>query len=175
MKQLTRWQRLLPASAGLAYFPAKSIHVDQKWELLRKLGKDLLTPKAQERLEWMIFYNTVANRRATDTARYFGITRKTLHKYLSRFDEKNVRTLEEKSRRPEKTRGWMVTVDEERKIIALRKKNMEYGKKKLQVLYKREYGNSLSTWKIERVVRKHKQIPPDLVVKSQTIDITEVI
>lgn len=138
------------------YFQPKRIDIPDKWMLLRKLGKDVLTKKAQEKLEWIIFYNTVGNKIATATATYFGTTRKTLYKYLERFDEKNLTSLEEQSRSPHKTRGWMVTGEEEANIKDLRKKNMEFGKKKLKVLYKKEYGKTISTWKIERVIRKYK-------------------
>jgi hypothetical protein len=155
MKKSTRWERMLPASANLAYWPASDV-IPTKWILLRNLSKDILSQKAQEKLEWIIFYHTLANQQVTYTASYFGITRKTFHKYLARFDEKNLRTLEEHSRRPEKTRGWMVTAEEEKNIKALRKQNMEFGKKKLKVLYRKEYGLEISTWKIERVIRRHK-------------------
>jgi putative transposase len=141
------------------YFEQKKINIPEKWSLHRKVGKEILSEKAQEKLEWIIFYNTVGNRKATATATYFGITRKTLHKYLHRFTERDITGLEEQSRSPKKTRGWAVTKEEERNIIKLRKDNMEFGKKKLKVLYKKEYGIIISTWKIERVIRKYKLYP----------------
>ena len=159
-KQRTNWQRMLPASDRLAYFPVqKPIKIEQKWTLLRKLGKDILSPGAQERLEWIIFYHTIGEENATYTASYFSISRKTFHKYLSRFDERNLKSLEEQSRKPYHTRLWTVTKQEEADIIALRKKNMEYGKKKLKVLYLREYGKTISTWKVERVIRRYRLYP----------------
>lgn len=158
MRKPTRWESMLSASPQLAYWKAIDI-IPTKWQLLRKLGKDILSLKAQEKLEWIIFYYTIGKTQTTNTAAYFSITRKTLHKYLSRFDERNLRTLEEHSRRPEKTRTWAVTYQEEANIIDLRKRNMEYGKKKLKVLYGREYGEKISTWKIECVIRKHKLYP----------------
>ncbi len=141
------------------YFEQKRINIPEKWTLLRRVGKDTLSDKAQEKLEWIIFYNTVGETKAKATAQYFGITRKTLHKYLGRFDERNPASLEEQSRSPHKTRGWEVTDTEEKNIIKLRRDNMEFGKKKLKVLYKREHGTILSTWKIERVIRKYKLYP----------------
>jgi len=33
---------------------------------------------------------------------------------------------------------------------------MEFGKRKLKILYLAKYQENISTWKIERVVRKHK-------------------
>lgn len=151
------------------YFEQKKINIPEKWALLRKLGKDILSPEAQERLEWIIFYHTIGRGRVTATAKYFGTTRKTLHKYLRRFDERDLASLEEQSRSPHKTRGWEVTDVEEKNIKTLRKKNMEFGKKKLKVLYRKEYGEKISTWKIERVIRKYK-LYPDKVKHDKQVE-----
>jgi hypothetical protein len=124
--------------------------------LLRRLGEDIISEKSQKKLEWIIFYHIIGKSKATATATYFGITRKTLHKYLKRFDERDLLTFEEHSRYPHKTRVWMVTLEEEKNIIVLRKNNMEFGKRKLKRLYKKEYYKEISTWKIERVIRLHK-------------------
>lgn len=141
------------------FFPAKPIDIPRKWVLLRGVGKDSLSLEAQEKLEWIIFYHTIAKKNASHTASYFGISPKTLHKWIKRFNEKNLTSLEEKSRRPQKVRGWMVTKEEETNIIDLRKRNLEYGKKKLQVLYRKEYDKHISTWRIERVIRKYNLYP----------------
>ena len=147
-------------SVNLAYFKVqKKVIIPEKWTLLRRLGKDQLTLSAQLKLEWMIFYHTVGQTNASSVALHFGISRKTLHKWLGRFNETNLRSLEEKSKRPVKLRGWMVTAREQERIINLRKKNMELGKKKLKRIYFREYGESISTWKIERVIRRYKLYP----------------
>ncbi|MBI2600347.1 transposase [Candidatus Daviesbacteria bacterium] len=147
-------------SVSLAYFKVqKKVIIPEKWILLRRLGKDQLTLAAQLRLEWIIFYHTVSRENASHTASHFGISRKTLHKWLDRFNETNLRFLEEQSKRPIKLRGWMVTFKEEARILELRKKNMELGKRKLKRIYFREYGENISTWKIERVIRTHKLYP----------------
>lgn len=151
------------------YFDQKTIVIPEKWMLYRKLGRDKLTPVAQERLEWIIFYQTIGQKNVTKSAAYFGITRKTLHKYLSKFKERDLTTLEDESRIPHKTREWMVSVQEEEQVKALRRKNMEFGKKKLQVLYKREYGQEISTWKIERVIRRYK-LYPDTVKHDKRVE-----
>ncbi len=141
------------------FFPAKPIEIPEKWNLLRDISKDTLSLKAQEKLEWIIFYHTIAKKNARYAASYFGLNPKTLYKWLKRFNEKNLYTLEEQSRRPLKVRGWMVTKEEESNILDLRKRNLEFGKTKLKVLYKRKYKEHISTWKIERVIRKYNLYP----------------
>lgn len=149
------------------FFKSKPIKIPQRWVLLRGIAKDSLSLKAQEKLEWIIFYYTIAKKNALYTASYFGINPKTLHKWIKRFNEKNLSTLEEKSRRPHKTREWMVTKEEEVNIIKLRKDNLELGKTKLKVLYKREYKKCISTWKIERVIKRYNLYPDPIKHKYQ--------
>ena len=126
-----------------------------------------ISAKAKERLEWIIFYHTVSKKNATSTANYFGISRKTFHKWRSRFNPKFIQSLEGKSRRPHKLRTWQVTSLEEARIVKLRKRYLKYGKVKLKVLYKRQYQKDISTWKIERVVRKHNLYPDPTEHKRQ--------
>jgi transposase InsO family protein len=157
-------------SVNLAYFKVqKKVIIPDKLRLLRKLGRDKLSLPAQLKLEWIIFYKTTGNHNVKLTASQFSISRKTLHKWLKRFNETDLKTLEESSRTPKNVRGWMVTYAEEERIISLRKKNMEFGKKKLKRIYKREYGEIISTWKIERVIRKHK-LYPDPVKQTQVVE-----
>lgn len=120
-----------------------------------------LSDKAKLRLEWLIFYFTVGKEDAYKTAKHFGITPKTLYKWLKRFlkSKENVKVLEERSRRPRKIRQWEVTLLEETRVINLRRRYIHWGKRKLRVVYEREYRESVSTWKIERVIRKHKLYP----------------
>lgn len=146
-------------SVNLAYFKSKDEPLTDKWTRIRKIGKDTLSLSAQLKLEWIIFYYTSGKENASFAATYFGISRKTFYKWLKRFNEKNLKTLEEHSKAPKKRRGWMVTFKEEERIISLRKKNMEFGKKKLKTIYKRDYGENISTWKIERIIRRHSLFP----------------
>lgn len=121
-----------------------------------------LSPGAKQRLEWMIFYYTVGKKKARATALYFGISPKTFHKWKTRFNPHVIQSLEEKSKAPIKRRVWEVTEEQESRVVSLREKHLKYGKRKLKILYQKEYHEDISTWKIERVVRKHK-LYPDLV------------
>lgn len=154
-------------SVHLAYFKTKDKPLTDKWLRIRNIGKDNLTLSAQLKLEWIISYHTLFNSNASKTANHFGISRKTFHKWLGRFNEKNLKTLEDKSKTPHTKRGWMVTLKEEERIISLRKENMEFGKKKLKTICQRDYGENISTWKIERVIRKHQLYPDKIKYQYQ--------
>jgi len=137
-------------------FPGYFIEPDRdKWQILRTIAKTTISPKAQLKLEWIIFYNTLGRKNVRSTSLHFGINPKTLHKWLCRFEEKNLYTLEEKDRAPKHVRTWMVTYKQEQQIKDLRKENMKLGKQKLKVLYQQKYHETISTWKIERVIRFH--------------------
>ena len=126
------------------------------WDYYRFQAKqEKLSPQGMLRLEWIIFYYTIGKRKVAPTARHFGISRQGLHKWIKRFDAKHVLSLEEQSRKPKTLRMWQVTKTEEKEIVFLRKAHMELGKAKLRILYKNQYNKTISTWKIERVMRKH--------------------
>ena len=118
-----------------------------------------LSLAAKQKLEWMIFYHQVAHQNVSFTAQYFGISRKTLHKWLNRFDPTRIQSLEEESRRPDHLRQWEVTHTQEQHIKQLRQQFLQYGKQKLKLKYQQQYHQVISTWKIERVIRKHRLYP----------------
>ncbi len=130
-----------------------------KWNLYRDIAKTKLTKAAQLKLEWIIFYHTIASKNALKTARHFAINPKTFHKWKRRFKENNLLTLEEEKRIPKHKGTWMVTPDEEARIKTLRKTHIKLGKRKLQILYENRYGKTISTWKIERVIRRYELYP----------------
>ena len=137
---------------------AKQKSIYDKWRGKVERGKN--SALCLLRLEWIIFYYTHGKENATKTSNHFGISRKTFYKWPGRFIEyEDVDELEDQLRKPYNKRKWEVTLDQETKIINLRKKYIHYGKKKLKVLYKKECGEEISTWKIERVIRKHALYP----------------
>lgn len=127
------------------------------WRNLANYWK--ISSKAKEKLEWMIFYHTLGRKNAKFTADYFGISRKTFWKWKLRFNPKVIQSLEEKSKAPKTKRSWTVTSVEESRIIKLRNEHIKYGKAKLKVLYTQEFKEKISTWKIERVIRKNNLYP----------------
>lgn len=147
-------------SLSMAYFPVWDKPLGDKYSRFRAVAGMLkLSLPARLRLEWMIFYQTQGKRNACLTANYFYVSRKTLHKWLKRFDEANLKSLEEGSRRPQHVRQWQVTREEETRVIKLRRQHLRWGKKKLAYIYQKQYRGPISAWKVERVVRKHQLYP----------------
>jgi transposase InsO family protein len=148
--------------ASFYFFKRKPIVLKSRYERWRGVA-DLLGFTTQERLrvEWMVFYYTVAEENATFTAQHFSISRKTFYKWLKRFKDSkyDVRSLADQSKVPRHKRKWEVTLIQEERIKRLRKKYPYYGKKKLKVIYEKEYSEEISTWKIERVIRRYKLYP----------------
>jgi transposase InsO family protein/transposase-like protein len=112
-----------------------------------------LSKSAKQRLKWMDHYRISNN--AALTCRYFGISRKTFYQWLNRYDSNNLKTLEDHSKRPKHVREWQVALEEERRIVSLRKKYIRYGKEKLKVIYENLYHQAISSWKVQRVIEKH--------------------
>ena len=148
--------------ASFYFFKRKPIVRKDRHETWREVA-DLLGFKTHDRLrvEWMVFYHTVGKENATRTTQHFGISRKTFHKWLKRFKDSkyDVKSLADQSRAPRRRRTWEVTLTQEERIRRLRKRYPCYGKKKLKVLYDIEYGEEISTWKIERVIRRYRLYP----------------
>lgn len=140
----------------LAYFKRKELKLKNKWLRLRGVAETIkLSQKARERLEWIIFYNTYGKYNAKTTANYFGISRKTLHKYLKRFDEGNLKSLEEHSKAPIKRRSWTVTRKEQARIRDIRNfSKCKWGKRKIVKRYFDLYGDKISTNKVQKVINK---------------------
>ena len=157
-------------SASFYFFKTKPIIPKNRYELWREVA-ELSGSTTQERLrvEWMVFYYTIAGGNATLTSRHFGISRKTFHKWLKHFkgSKYDVHSLADRSKAPHNKKKWEVTLTEEGRIRSLRKRYPYYGKKKLKVLYRKEYHEEISTWKIERVIRKYKLYPDK--VKAEKI------
>jgi transposase InsO family protein len=84
-----------------------------------------------------------------------------LYKWSKRFKDSkyDVHSLADQSKAPIHKRNWEVTTIQEERIRDLRKRYPYYGKKKLKVLYEKEYSEGVSTWKIERVIRRYKLYP----------------
>ena len=117
--------------------------------------KPNLTQEAKLRLKWMDYYHN-HNNNASLTCRHFGISRKTLYKWKKRYNPYHLASLESQDRAPKRRRQREITPGQELRIIKLRKQYIRYGKKKLSRIYQSLYGEAISSWKIQKVIEKHK-------------------
>lgn len=126
---------------------------------LRVVAKEQgLSRDARARLEWFLWYvSHGCNARAT--CRHFGIAPKVFYLWKGRFNEKNLYSLESRSRRPRRLRRSTVTPQQAERIVALRQKYLRYSKLKLAVLYERLYGEKISSWKVQRLIQRHQLYP----------------
>ena len=157
-------------TANFYFFKRKPLPKINRYEHWRGTAEIAgLSSKARLRLEWIIFYYTAGKHNVRFACKHFGISRKTFYKWFNRFKDNgyDVKELENQSRAPHRRRKWEVSLEQETKVKLLRKKYMHYGKIKLKVLYKKEYGEEISCWKIERVIRKHK-LYPDKIKAEKT-------
>lgn len=131
-----------------------------KYRFWRKVAKTLkLSAEARRRLDWMIYYQTEANKNASLTIRHFSLHRSQFYYWLKRFDESNLRTLESNSTAPFNRRKKMITPLEEQRVIKIRKAHPYWGKMKLAKIYKKEYGEEISSWKIQYTIKSFNLYP----------------
>jgi len=108
---------------------------------------------AQKRLAAIEFHKIVKD--ASLTCRIFKVSRKTFYKWQNRFDPRNISTLENHSKSPHTKRVSELSFEKEIKIKNLRKMYIRLGKKKLQILYQRRYGEYVSQHHIQKTIEKH--------------------
>lgn len=149
------------------YFRTKPIETLDKFQLLRRTGEDILSPQAKLKLEWIIFYHTVGKGNAFLTAKHFGINPKTLYKWKKRFNERNLTSLEEHSRAPERTRTREIISLERMRIRELRKTHIRWGKMKLQKRYIELYGEYISSWKFQVVIEEENLYFDKATIRKQ--------
>ena len=126
------------------------------WTRIRKVAKlQGLSKEGLNRLEWMIHYHT-HDESALATSRYFGIAPKTFWKWEKRFDKDNPVSLETQSRAPRRRRQREITPLQEERVVALRKRFLRYGKIKLALRYEMIYGETISSWQIQKVIEKYQ-------------------
>jgi len=98
---------------SLYFFKRKPIILKSRYECWRGIADfSGFTPHERLRIEWVVFYYTVARENVTLTAQHFSISRKTFHKWFKRFEcpKYNVRSLRNRSRAPHRKRHWQVTL-----------------------------------------------------------------
>ena len=140
----------------IGFFLVRELKLSKdKYERWPKIAKKLqLSKKACQRLSWMIYYETQANQNAKLACRHFGIPRSIWYYWRHRFDENNLRTLEDKFKAPKNTRQKEYTDLQYERVVILRKKHIRYVKVKLLKIYKKKYldDKNISSWKVQCII-----------------------
>src|SRR4030042_544019 len=114
-----------------------------------------LSRQARQRLKWMDYYESHGHN-ARLTCRYFGVSPQTFYRWRRRYDAGNLRTLEDRSRRPRRLRQPTWSPELAQAVQALREQYPCWGKDKLVVLLRRE-GWQVSTSMVGRILRRLRE------------------
>jgi transposase len=112
--------------ASFYFFKTKPVILKDRYELWRGVAdRSGFTTHERLRVEWMVFYYTVAKENVTLTAQHFDISRKTFYKWFKRFkgSKYDVRSLADQSKAPCHKRKWEVTLVQEERIRRLRRRS----------------------------------------------------
>jgi transposase InsO family protein len=147
MVQCTASPRALSAEATLMQVVSTTTRTAER---LAKRPPPELSSDAKKRLRWLDHYAT--HRNVAFTCRHFGISRQTFYKWKSRYAPTNLRTLESRSSRPQRTRPRTWTDEEVQAVQRLREQYPRWGKDKLQIVLARD-GLALSVSRVGRILR----------------------
>jgi putative transposase len=114
-----------------------------------------LSAQARRRLKWMDYYESQGHN-ARLTCRHFDVSPQTFYRWRRRYDPRNVRTLEDRSRRPRRLRQPTWSTELAQAVLRLREEYPRWGKDKLVVLLRRE-GWSVSTSMVGRILGRLRE------------------
>ncbi|MFH0928149.1 MAG: integrase core domain-containing protein [bacterium] len=115
-----------------------------------------LSAKAKNRLEWFIWFQTKGKSSVALTCRHFGIPKKTWYKWAKRFDPLNLKLLEDRPKAPKNKRRREITYVQKSRVLELRCRFLRYGKVKIAQRYAEEHGETISVWKVQKVIEDSK-------------------
>jgi hypothetical protein len=129
-----------------------------------------LSPEAKKRLGWMylLYHKEYGN--VSQTARKAGLSRQWLSHLKQVFEQnrKDPRCLEPESKTPHSTQDRnRIPKETEQRILEIRDDSLNiWGKKKISVVLKRDYGLEASPNTVNSYLHKHKRISPKLSLKN---------
>lgn len=112
-----------------------------------------LSKEAKQRLKWFDYYARCGN--AALTCRRFGISERIFHKWKKRYNKFDLRSLEDKSRRPNLFRQSKLPWDWLMLIKKIRTQYPYYSKYKIMVILKRDHRIILSASTVGRIIKKY--------------------
>lgn len=113
-----------------------------------------LSKEAGQRVKWFDYWRQYQN--ISKTCRYFGISRKTFHKFKKRYSPYFLPSLESQSRKPKRFRSSRLPLETILLTKKLRTKYPYYSKYKLAVILKRDHGIVLSSSTVGRIIKKYQ-------------------
>lgn len=123
-----------------------------------------LTERAKYKLKVLDWHRKHSN--VSITARHFGLGRATLHRWIKQSKQKGMLGLNEKSRRPHRTRASMISSNTVLRIIQIRKQYPAWSKYKIKAILNKE-GIVLSASSIGRILKKKNMINPKISIKRR--------
>ena len=111
--------------------------------------------QARQRLKWMDYYREHGGN-ARLTCRHFGISPQTFYRWKRRFNPRDLKTLEDRSRRPKRVRRPTWGPELAAVVLAQREQYPRWGKDKLVVLLRRD-GWQVSTSMVGRILQWLKE------------------
>lgn len=121
-----------------------------------KVMSVVLSPKARLRLAWMDEYRRTPN--AAEVCRRFGIPLRTFWYWESRYDPWDLRSLEERSRKPHQSPRRIPRATE-RALLTLKQEHPRWGVAKLPLVLARR-GIVISPMTCWRILKRHARIVP---------------
>ncbi len=114
-----------------------------------------LSDKARQRLAWMDSYRECGN--AAQVCRHFSISLRTFWRWKRRYDPWDLKSLEDRSRRPRSSplRTHLLV---ERRLLALKTEHPRWGKEKIALYLKVNEGITLSGKTVWKILRRHERI-----------------
>jgi len=113
-----------------------------------------ISKEAKKRVKWFDYYEA-NGRNARLTCRHFGIAPDTFYHWKKRYNPRDLRTLENQTRRPRHVRRPTWSPEMAEAILRLREEYPRWGKEKLAILLQRE-GMNLSVSMIGRILKDLK-------------------
>lgn len=112
-----------------------------------------LTERAKYKIK-VLDWHKAHNQNASLTARYFGLGRATLHRWIKSYKRIGILGLNEKSRKPNKTRVPVTSSNVVLQIIKIRKQYPAWSKYKIQTILERDYGIKTSASNVGRILKR---------------------
>ncbi len=122
-----------------------------------KVGRRIadLSYEAYKRLKWFDYYEGVG-RNARKTCRHFGISPDTFYTWKRRYCQGNLKTLEERSRRPKHVRQPTWTIETAQAVLEIREEYPCWGKEKIARLLEVS-GIEVSVSMVGRILKQLKE------------------